>query len=315
MKTLVEKIKEKDKHGFLVELKSLGKNNEIVITLINLYSTLCIQDHLECLQTFYMALAEYQRKKTIEGINSLCKLVFMRCRHVSFGHSTEDIDTSALLYRKQRDIPELNAYRDVVDETVMGLLDVLWDLLIKGGSKSTDTCIAICKHLLEKVCKKSLYKKGVLLSQEKLDSFDLLMNFITHFIECFHFDEPIKKYLKLCKELFYYKCRVKDRRWRVNIIYYSVYVLSRRSLGTSRDHEYDDVDGGGVLQRMKKKNSYEYLKAITRLNTNLINEVRSQKNNVNAPIYYAKSIDVSGFDNVSYLNTLDRKPTVIVSKN
>ena len=309
MKLLVEKLKERDKHGFLVELKNLGKNNDIITALINLYCGQCVQDKIEPLVGFYKALAEVQKKKTIDGINTLCKLVYL---HYCEGllDSVEDIDVTGVLYRKQRDIPELHSYRDIVDETIVNLLDILWDLFIQGGSKSSYLALGITKYILEKVSKKQLYKRGVLLSQEKLDVYDLMMNFISHFMECFQFEDPIKKYVKLCKELFYYKCRMKDRPWRVRIIYACVYVLSKRTLNHLDDHETEDV-----VHRMKKKSSYEYLKVITRINTNLINEVRSQKQNANAPIYYAKSIDVSGFDHVSYLNTCDRRPTVVVNKN
>jgi len=311
MNELVEKIKLRDKKGFLEELKSLEKNNEIIICLVNLYTGFCGTDRIEPLKLFYKSLAEYQKKKSINGLNVLCKLVFT---HYSYPFPFEydnpedySIDLMGVLYRKQRDVSELDSYRDVIEENIIGLLDVLWDALIKGGSKGHNLAMKIPRFILEKVSKKDLYKKGVLLSQEKIDSYDLLMNFVTHFVESFHFDEGVKKYITICKELFYFKCRIKDRPWRAHIIYGCFHVLSKRGLTVYETRETD------ANEMSLKKNSFQYLKAITRVDTNLINEVRSHKHNLNAPIYYSKAITVD--HGGGYLNTFDRRPSVIVNKN
>jgi len=313
MNEVVDRAKERDKNGYLEVLRSIDKHSELLITLINTFAATCVTDKIEPMCEFYKYLVDYQQKKSVVILNSMCKHVYKCCEELPFRHDmVNEVDVLGLLHRKQRNVGELDDLREVLNEDIIGLFDILWDMMIKGTSSSglrACSCVAIVKHIIEKVPSKELYKKDLLITKEKLDAYDLIINFLSLFLECFQVDDAIAKYLKLCRELFLYKCRLRDRPWRANFIYCSVYVLSRRML-TYIPTEYQQED---IVDQLKKK-SYAYLNVITRVDAHLIDEVRSTKTNLKAPIYYSKAINIMD-GGCAFLNTVERKPSVVVNKN
>ena len=255
-----------------------------MIEKVNIFCSECFNDNLYLLEYFYKTLIEVQNSKKDPGALAKLDNIIDEHRHINQQKSKQyDISIIDLLYRRVKSYAQLDSMREVLNEDVMALLDILWDKCLKGNDthhRRLECVIEIIRHILTAFPKRKIYRTDVLLtmgSGEKIDAYDVLFNFITVFCENFELGHHVEKFLKMARSLFYYQARrVKDKETREEVIYVAFQVILQRDVTYIAPHEESPVKLQETIYEKLKKNPYEYLKAITHVNSNLIECVRSE---------------------------------------
>jgi len=244
----------------------------------------CLTDNLYVVEQFYKILAEYQNSKkdpkTLEQIN---KLIDETRQTTRLAMITSEISITDLLYRRIKTYHELDSMRDVLNEDVMALLDIMWDKLLKGvdsHNQRLECLIVITKHIMNEFPKRRIYRLDALMnieSHQRIDAYDVLFNFIFTFVNNFNIGDEVERFLKICRTLFYFNSRrVKDKQSREEAIFVSLKVLLYREVEYDNSIVSDQIETSEKLTIYEKlkRNPHEYLKAITHLNVELINSVK-----------------------------------------
>jgi len=266
----------------------------------------CLTDNLYVVEQFYKILAEYQNSKkdpkTLEQIN---KLIDETRQTTRLAMITSEISITDLLYRRIKTYHELDSMRDVLNEDVMALLDIMWDKLLKGvdsHNQRLECLIVITKHIMNEFPKRRIYRLDALMnieSHQRIDAYDVLFNFIFTFVNNFNIGDEVERFLKICRTLFYVNSRrVKDKQSREEAIFVSLKVLLYREVEYDNSIVSDQIETSEKLTiyEKQKRKPHEYLKAITHLNVELINSVKyettSRSSYIDRWISEEKSVNV-----------------------
>jgi hypothetical protein len=274
---LCQHIKFKNKKEFSKTLSTCDQSqHEILRTLINAFCECCVSANLSIMSKFYKGLVEIQnsKNKSLASLKHLCSLLFHGHVLFSTGEIKGEFDVVALLHSYNHSIGALDEFRDIIVDEIVGMLDIMWDLMTKGWSQARfGVCASICRHIL-RFPKNMLYKKDVLCNA-KLDNHDILVNFVLLFLNSFDFGEDIKTYVRICQNIFHYRCRVKDKPCRESLIYACIWALMNRQLLDDSEEE------GTSSSRQLFKSPFGYLKILTYQNSELSNLVKHGDNPVN----------------------------------
>jgi hypothetical protein len=225
---------------------------------------------------------------------------------------------------------ELAPFQELLHEDLIALLQVLWDLVLKGNDhqgRRLEYTMALVKHILANFPKKRVYRQDVLIttpSTDKIDIFDVLFNFIELFLSSYELEQDIVTHLKLVRALFFYQAkRVKDREERTPAIICAFKVLITRTVEIAAapngllavNTQIDSTDPDSIYDRLKRQ-PYEYLKAITHINESAVYESTSRREQyslINRWVNEHKSIQVPpGSQHLLY--TTESVPRVSITK-
>ena len=127
-------------------------------------------------------------------------------------------------------------------------------------------CFIIMRHLM------TLKKKDIFEADSANDAYDLIFITLIKFVETNRVPPDIVDYIHLCKDLFYYRCKIKERYERANLLFYSVFVLVHRRV------KFQTVDYKPSSSVAKKvSNNMEYLFVWFKYDQDLVNLVRSDR--------------------------------------
>jgi len=136
---------------------------------------------------------------------------------------------------------------------------------IAYASNVSDTFI-ILRHLLNS-------KKKMLFTTTRYnDVFDVVYLLLIKYIENNRVPNDVAEYVVLCKDLFYYRCKQKDKVARANLMFYATYVLSKRQAKYQEvDYKQSTIDVPG------KKKHVDYLYVTLPYDKDAVALVRNDK--------------------------------------
>lgn len=311
----IDYVKQHDKKSFASILAQIDNLNNVIRLILNVFASCALSDNMYLISKFYKALTAFHScKEKQNATKKLCGYLFHHYNRIDFSTCIisakyECVDIFQLLHTKYKEYSELNEIRALINSDVSNLLDVLWDTLLQGHTeRRMCISISICNHILHAVCKKNLYEKdSITLTKGKLDGYDLLFNVLVLFSESYELDDQIKKYVKICRELFYYTLRAQDKTFREPLIYAIVYVLLKRCVCTAKiicDDSNHFID--------LRKTPWEYLKLLTFADVELQSSVQNEQTSRKC-LPRRKEINVSG-SGTKFLNTEHKKHDVVVRR-
>ena len=309
----------KNKKDFILAISKVEKRNELLKIVINAFCSYCVSDNLYVMSKFYKHLVDYQNNKNKQDIiiKSLCNTLFHKYNVITFDDHLikrilHDYDVPAMMHRKQISFSHLDEFRQIFNEDLVNCLDILWEIITKGwGHQRFDACLAICLFI-KSIPKKSIFKKDILITGSnglnKLDYYDILFNFVMAMLNAYSFYENVIKHIKICRTLFYYQCRAKDKHLREPLLYVCLRALLKRSVDNERLSEPSE-ERENTLEALQKS-PWGYLNALTTVNNELIDQVNYEKSKCQK--HPKKEIDIG---EVGYLNIEGRRQSVVVQKN
>lgn len=202
--------------------------------------------------------------------DKLCKICYAMlhlvgaCDKTTFiFHKVDDVATSfvddinALLYNSSHaEFPELVQLKDILCDDVYNLISILYDNFLYSVESKTSLqqCFFIVRYLLTMTPKQFLATgrsgKGV-----NMDIMDFIFLTCILYAGNVHCTEELRGYITTCKDIFYYKAKKKDKFSRVNILFYTVYVIINKKVSVQ------PLDYEGMNIHMNHKESDR--KAIT----------------------------------------------------
>jgi hypothetical protein len=207
----------------------------IINTIINIY---CAKSYLN--HNLWMLLQisdilkeiEANTRKSQEIVLLLCKLVSIIKLNKSSTIEIEKEDLQTLLFYTYSVSSNIGFIKELVDDTTYNYLGILHDNLRDG--KNLNQSLGIVQKIIETS------------TSRELDGYDCMFLFLLNIIDILEFRSSIKKYINICKDIFYYRLKKKDRPLRVNLIYYSIIILiskkiSNKQLVGNKNNDYLNI--------------------------------------------------------------------------
>lgn len=246
----------------------------LVNFIVNLYSKYYINSNLWLLREITNLIKEIESNKNNDiYIKDLCILIgCLKHKNIDIykaNISDDDNDSiKRILMRFIKEFPELIEWKDNLTEECWGLLNILYENISQGLGMSD--CILIINYLLS--CK----KKQIFTNSKKSDNIiDIIFMIIINYIEDNRLIAvDINEYLLLCKDLFYYRCKVSDKIERINILFYSFSILTHRRI------KFQEIIYNKTVIKKNKSNHdsrLDYLYVIIPYDNSTINQLNSEK--------------------------------------
>ena len=194
--------------------------------------------------------------KSLKIVKSLCTLVsyikMNKPLEFAISHDNQQ-NLDHLVYSLVSVSPDIVFMRDYVDDTTYSYLGILYNNISAANATSNP-------HLSLAIVEKII----LINSTRELDGYDIMFLFLLKVIEIkVDIDSKIKQYIELSKDIFYYRLRKKDRPIRVNIIYFSIYVLISKKVKSTALAATNATSAANT----------EYLNVVPTIDHNQLNEM------------------------------------------
>ena len=163
-------------------------------------------------------------------------------------------DIKELLYTSnQTDCTELEQLKNVLSDEVYHLLLILYDsFLYSVESKDiVQKCFLILRYLI------TLTPKQYLANGNKMTNVNMdILDFV--FLTCILYSnttyclDNVKLYVNIAKDIFYFKGKKKDKMLRVNLLFYTMYII------LNKDVKNQAIDYEGMQYVTNKQNEPEH---------------------------------------------------------
>jgi len=240
--------------------------------IVNLYSKKYINSNLWLLREITELIKEIESNKNNDiYIKNLCILIgSLKPKHIEIykaNLSNSDHDNiKRILMRFIKEFPELIEWKDNLTEECWGLLNILYENISQAFGMSD--CILIINYLLS--CK----NKQLFINSKKSDNIiDILFMIIINYIEDNRLiTVDINEYISLCKDLFYYRCKVSEKIERINILFYSLSILTHRRI------KFQEIIYKTIKEKRKNHDfKLDYLYVIIPYDISTINQLNNEK--------------------------------------
>lgn len=203
--------------------------------------------------------------KSLKIVKSLCKLVsyIKMNKPLKFSISRDNQQNlEHLLYSLVSVSPDIVCMRDYVDDTTYSYLGILYNNInAAAAAAEVANTVSPSPHVSPHPSLAIVEKIISINSTRELDGYDIMFLFLLKLIEIKEdIDSEIKQYIELSKDIFYYRLRKKDRPIRVNIIYFSIYVLISKKVKN-------------IALVANSSNNTEYLNVVPKIDQNQLNEM------------------------------------------
>lgn len=244
MESLENNIKNSDNCNILNDISDLinagCKKNEIVSFLINLYCNNYINKNLWVLKELHKNIAETECKSCniIEILSNIAVLISLNNIKSINIYTKELPDIKDILFTSNYiEFEELDQFKTIFREDTCVLFNIMCGNI--KMSKNLNETFIIVRYLLNSK-NKQLYK-----TKTAIDTIDYIFLLLLKLIK----DEKIEEYAMICKDLFYYRIKKKDKYNRINLLFYMIFVMIKHNIS---EQEID-------YKMIKKENSYDYL--------------------------------------------------------
>ena len=206
----------------------IGKSKWIFVEyLINLYALKYISKNIWVLKEFLKCIKAVEENRICtEHLKNLCLLL-----------ATSEYKELNLLVKRESDPERIKRIlhsstsehiaiydlKNILCNDVYYLMNVLYTNLLVSSTNISDSFLIVRTIMC-------LKKKEVLKAEhiELTDGYDVIFLVLMHFLEYIGLPEDVIKYVRFCKDLFYYRCKQKSKVNRANLIFYCIFVLMQR---------------------------------------------------------------------------------------
>jgi hypothetical protein len=252
--------------------------------IVNIFCTSYLSRNLWTLKEFASLVSYVENcssKKDgclAKSMNNLCRLLaaldVQECKFYRKGKSyiEERSKIDQILYSSHREFQELIEMKSGVQYEIYSLLNTLYYNF--AHCCDLPNCFIILRHII------TSSKKQVIQEKSYQDGIDVIFLVIMKYLETNRVPSDVKEYITICKDLFFYRCKVKDRLDRVNVLFYAVYILMNRST-KFQEVEYKDKevaqDAAGSTSTSGTDHRHEYLYVVTPKDPHLIRMVKEDR--------------------------------------
>lgn len=253
---------------------------------------------LEKMKDYFIEIDKCKDKdKLINIVYSLCHLM-ANCekKNYKFFNDQEKPETfrnsimSILVHSSVQTIThnEITQLHTYVTEEVYQLLCILYDSFIYSVNpkEALQYDFIIMRYFLSITPKIYLQPSNL---KQKMDIIDIVFLLCMIYVEKDAMDDDLKEYVKCMKDLFYYKLKKKDKKQRVNILFFIIYVIIHKNVsrqiidfeGCQLSVSVDSQPPPKVKNQQKEpynvNNKCKFLFICTEVNQELETEIRLER--------------------------------------
>ena len=254
------------------------KKNDIISFLINMFSDKYISKNIWTLREMHRIIAELEQKTShdvlMNNLINLSVLISLNTKkNLHLFSKDEKTDVREILYTANYTyFIEIEEFKHVLNEDIYNLFNI-----ICGNTKTrrdmTKT-FALINYLL------ACTKKEIFKIKSELDAVDYIFIILIKIIR--EFENELCEYVMLCKDLFYYRCKKRDKLFRINILFYCIFVLMNRTV-VKQEIEYK-------TSVQKEVGNYDYLFIKFNYDKQHIQEINVEKEHCKINNKYYKDI-------------------------
>jgi hypothetical protein len=302
LEIIAENIEAKDQNNVLKVLKHYLENvkNKSLFGpfIVNLFSQHYISKNLWLLKEFAKELLSIETNKLnplayqnicLLLINSEFKKLEMFEKDKIYDY---DIQIEKYLQGFLKEYEDLRDFKDELTDECFALCNILYKNILQSNSLSN--CFIILRYLLTRK-KRELFIN----SNSKLCIIDYIFMILMKFLNLnntsigknIRIGEDVYEYVILCKDIYYYNCKQKDKtdKNRINLLFYSIFVLVNRKV-KYQEIRYQIIENEPV----KYPKNVDYLYVLIKYNPQVINIVNNDKVMSKLSIKAKKTINVEG---------------------
>lgn len=273
---IVENIESKDNealHKLVKYYIKEGKNKFTFLSfMINLYSSSYITKNLWVLRELGIIISQVEKKNTpLQSLLNLTLLINSQ-DHKHFNlyikgkcYQSEKPMIDRFLYSFSKEYHDLQEFKNYMHEDAYSLINILYHSIAYGSD--LPDCFVIIRYLLN--CK----KKEVLVGDHYKDIIDVLFLIVIKYIENNRLPEDVKEYVILCKDIFYYRCKQKDKIVRINLLFHAIFIIMQRKTKFQEVRYQEECKG----MPSERHSSVDYLYVLTKYDSDVGRIVKNDR--------------------------------------
>lgn len=255
-----------------------GRNKHLLSsTIITLFSQKYIDSNLWLLKELHNNIAKLEKstaknKKELENNlkNMCCLLSFVEQRNIILYEksisSKIQFRIEKLIASNHKEFEDIAEFKEDVHYECYSLLNVFYNNIAYATDLKDN--FTIIRYFLD------VKKTTLLITNTYTDIIDLLFTIIIKYINNNRLPDGVKEFVLMCKDLFYYRIKQKEKIPRINLLFYATYILMKRQT-TYQEIDYELPNT--PKNKHKSNNSTEYLYVIIPYDDKAIKEVRNDK--------------------------------------
>jgi hypothetical protein len=269
------------------------KNKTIFNTfIIKFFSTHYINKNLWFLRKMVEYLSNIEsNKNNIIGYQNICILLMNnKFKHMNLFKKGELYNNNThiekLLQGFHKEYEDMLEFKDIMTIECYSLLNILYRNIIHCCELSD--CFTIIRYLLTRK-RRELFK-----NTDKSCIIDCIFTVIIKFLQSNdRIGDDIREYIILCKDIYYYNCKQKDKLDRINILFYTIFIIIQRKIKYQEikyilPSEITDI-------KTNHPNNVDYLFVLIKYDNDIINIVRNDKEFSKLSVQNRKTINVDDF--------------------
>jgi hypothetical protein len=302
LEVIAENIEAKNADSIKKLLKHYLENvkNKVLFSsfMINYFSNHYINKNLWLLRSFAKEILSIETNKmNINSYQNICLLLinnefknislFVKGVKYDYDDQIEKMKQGFL-----KEYEDLSEFKTVMTDECYTLYNILYRNILHCNGLSD--CFVIIKYLLMRKNREVFVDTNT--KNNIIDiTFMILMKFInlnSNYVgKTFRLGEDICEYVTLCKDIFYYNCKQKDKLDRINLLFYMIYILIQRKV------KYQEIKYEKIESEIKSHpKNVDYLFVLIKYDPYIINMVRNDKELSKLSSKIKKTINITGDD-------------------
>ena len=160
-----------------------------------------------------------------------------------------DYKITSLLRAYEKEYSELHKLKIFIHERPYALLNIIFKNIQR--TERTIDSIIILKYLLS-MKKSEMFKS---LPYNCKDVIDFMFLVFEIYNDTYELEKNISEYVKNCRNLFYCRLRQSDKKNRINLLFYTLYVLNENKV----KYQETDYNKNEIAKHDKNKTNYLYI--------------------------------------------------------
>ncbi len=275
LEIVLENIEAKDNKSIRVLVnhfckQGLQQKSRVLFSncLINFFCKYYLNKNLWLLQEFTKHISEIEKNdnkndkdKIIYHMKAVCFLLsaheYKEKENILDKTIKDDSSIERILHTSQKEYVDLVEYKEILDEEIYILINVLYHNIAYGIY--IHDCFSIIRYMILK-------------SKKTDDIIDLLFTILLKYLDNNRVPSDVKSYVISCKDLFYYRLTKKVKNDRINLLVYALFVLVQKRV------KYQVLDEYMIKEEaIIKDDRTDYLFVLTRYDHDTINIVNNDK--------------------------------------
>jgi hypothetical protein len=222
------------------------KKKEIINYIIYLYCDRYINKNIWVLKELHKHIQESENKDVDINklLSSICIIISLNTKKSLHLYSKDEkVDIREILFSNTYlDLDEVNEFKDILNDDIYGLLNIICGNLKRNYDMlKTFTLVKYILNCSRKKCFKI---------KTDMDPVDILFLIMMKL----DLDNIIKTFVFLCKDLFYYRSTKKEKITRINLLFYSIFIIINKNV-INKQYDYKNL----LQDPSTNKNNYDYL--------------------------------------------------------